>query len=63
MKDHSLYLIGHNWRAKHMSFVDVKGFSYIKANSLIGISERQDLKVLTSYLNDILQVRALLKMN
>ena len=23
MKDHSLYLIGHNWRVKHMSFVDV----------------------------------------
>ena len=30
MKDHSLYLIGHNWRAKHMSFVDVKGSATLK---------------------------------
>ncbi len=30
MKDHSLYLIGHNWRVKHMSFVDVKGAATLK---------------------------------
>jgi len=30
MKDHSLYLVGHNWRAKHMSFVDVKGAATLK---------------------------------
>ena len=30
MKDHTLYLIGHNWRAKHMSFVDVKGSATLK---------------------------------
>ena len=30
MKDHSLYLIGHNWRAKHLSFVDVKGSATLK---------------------------------
>ena len=30
MKDHSLYLIGHNWRVKHMSFVDVRGSATLK---------------------------------
>ena len=30
MKDHSLYLIGHNWRVKHLSFVDVKGAATLK---------------------------------